>query len=43
MARLKARMKAKRAHPRDLVFPNSDGRPQGTSSEFLRKWRIGLV
>ena len=29
MAKIKARMKAKRAHPSDLVFPNSEGRPQG--------------
>ncbi|MGB7495042.1 MAG: tyrosine-type recombinase/integrase [Candidatus Acidiferrum sp.] len=37
MAKLKARMKASRAHLRDLVFPNSEGRPEG---HFLRKLKI---
>jgi integrase/recombinase XerD len=44
MAQLKARMKAKRAHPRDLVFPNSDGRPQGHFLRMLKRvaYRGGL-
>jgi integrase/recombinase XerD len=37
MAKLKARMKVKRAHVRDLVFPNSEGRPEG---HYLRKLKI---
>jgi len=37
MLKLKRRMKTKRAHPRDLVFPNSEGRPQG---HFLRMHAI---
>lgn len=37
MAKLKARMKSKRAHVRDLVCPNSEGRPEG---HFLRKLKI---
>ena len=44
MAKLKARMKAKRAHPRDLVFSNSDGRPQGHFLRMLTNvaYRAGL-
>jgi integrase len=44
MAKLKARMKAKRAHPRDLVFPNSEGRPQGHFLRMLKEaaYRAGL-
>ena len=37
MSKLKARMKSKRAHVRDLVFPNSEGRPEG---HFLRRLKI---
>lgn len=44
MAKLKRRMKTKRAHPRDLVFPNSEGRPQRHFLRILKAvaYRAGL-
>jgi integrase/recombinase XerD len=44
MLKLKERMKAKRAHARDLVFPNSEGRPQGHFLRILKDlaYRAGL-
>ena len=37
-------MKTRHAHPRDLVFPNSEGRPQGHFLRMLKElaYRAGL-
>jgi integrase/recombinase XerD len=44
MLKLKERMKSKRAHARDLVFTNSEGRPQGHFLRMLKDvaYRAGL-
>ena len=44
MLKLKERMKTRRAHARDLVFPNSEGRPQGHFLRMLKDiaYRAGL-
>ena len=44
MPKLKRRIEARRAHPRDLVFPNSEDRPQGHFLRMLKEvaYRAGL-